>query len=160
MEEIADAYAEVERKYPQGQRKLKINEVLKNILDHLATDLIENTQREVAKSGVQTVNDIRRQKTRLARFSSEVAAQSAGLKRFLSAHLYSNPAISEDRDRSVGCLEELFKLYDSAPGTMPAPYEEAATKSPRAIVVCDYIAGMTDHFLLRQHLEHFGQPDL
>jgi hypothetical protein len=24
------------------------------------------------------------------------------------------------------------------------------------VVVCDYIAGMTDQFLLRQHQEHFG----
>jgi len=39
---------------------------------------------------------------------------------------------------------------------MPAAYEEATAQSPRAIVVCDYIAGMTDQFLLRQHHEQFG----
>jgi dGTP triphosphohydrolase len=35
-------------------------------------------------------------------------------------------------------------------------YEEFARTTPRHTVVCDYIAGMTDHFLLRQHHEHFG----
>jgi dGTP triphosphohydrolase len=38
---------------------------------------------------------------------------------------------------------------------MPAAYEEQAQSQPRPVVVCDYIAGMTDQFLLRQHREHF-----
>jgi dGTP triphosphohydrolase len=39
---------------------------------------------------------------------------------------------------------------------MPAQYEELAHTTPRHVVVCDYIAGMTDQFLLRQHQERFG----
>jgi len=55
----------------------------------------------------------------------------------------------------VYCLEELFGLYLRAPGSMPAAYEEMTLAEPRHVVVCDYIAGMTDQFLLRQHREHF-----
>jgi dGTP triphosphohydrolase len=39
---------------------------------------------------------------------------------------------------------------------MPAPYEETTRIEPRHVVVCDYIAGMTDQFLLRQHNHVFG----
>ena len=39
---------------------------------------------------------------------------------------------------------------------MPDSYEEFAQTEPRHVIVCDYIAGMTDQFLLRQHREHFG----
>jgi dGTP triphosphohydrolase len=39
---------------------------------------------------------------------------------------------------------------------MPAFYEELARSESRHVIVCDYIAGMTDQFLLRQHHEHFG----
>jgi len=39
---------------------------------------------------------------------------------------------------------------------MPAAYEERAHVEPRHVVVCDYIAGMTDQFLLRQHHHVFG----
>jgi dGTPase len=56
----------------------------------------------------------------------------------------------------VRCLEELFVYYLGAPGSMPAPYEELAQSQPRHVIVCDYIAGMTDQFLLRRHQEHFG----
>jgi dGTP triphosphohydrolase len=39
---------------------------------------------------------------------------------------------------------------------MPEYYFELAAREPRHRVVCDYIAGMTDHFLLRQHRELIG----
>jgi dGTPase len=41
----------------------------------------------------------------------------------------------------------------SHPEAMPEYFSEQAKHEPRHRVVCDYIAGMTDHFLLRQHRE-------
>jgi dGTP triphosphohydrolase len=38
---------------------------------------------------------------------------------------------------------------------MPASHEELVRTEPRHVAVCDYIAGMTDQFLLRRHREHF-----
>jgi dGTPase len=153
-------YAAVEKEHPSARDKLKFNQALKQVLNFLVTDLIESTQAGVRDAGVAVTEDIRRAPQRLAEFSKEGLKVSGELKRFLFAHVYSHPAITEDRDRSVRCLEQLFKHYYSSPGSMPAPYEEAATQSPRAIVVCDYIAGMTDQFLLRQHQEQFGLGDL
>src|ERR1700693_741533 len=154
------AYAAVENQHPSAREKLKFNEALKQVLNFLVTDLIESTQQQVRDAGVAVTEDIRRAPQRLAEFSAEGLKVSGELKSFLFAHVYSHPAITEDRDRSVRCLEELFKHYDASPGSMPAAYEDAATQSPRAIVVCDYIAGMTDQFLLRQHQEQFGLGDL
>jgi dGTPase len=78
------------------------------------------------------------------------------MKRFLFKHIYNHPAITEDRDRSIRCLEEVFLYYLDSPGSMPPSHEESAQTEPRHVVVCDYIAGMTDQFLLRKHQEHFG----
>jgi dGTP triphosphohydrolase len=43
-------------------------------------------------------------------------------------------------------------------GSMPASHEELTRTEPRHAVVCDYIAGMTDQFLLRQHRQYLGSP--
>src|SRR5229473_3559616 len=142
--------------YPSAREKLKFNEALKQVLDHLATDLINTTNWLLVDSGVQTIDDIRGAEIRMARFSEKRGAQNAQLKRFLYTHVYERPEITEDRDRSVKCLEELFIYYLGSPGSMPAFYEELAHAAPRHVIVCDYIAGMTDQFLLRQHHEHFG----
>jgi len=152
------AYSEVDRKYPSGRRKLKFNEALKHVLDLLATDLIENTSRAIGTGGVKTVEDVRRQPNRLAGFSPEVAKQNALLKSFLLANLYSQPTIAEDRDRSVTALEALFRFFLEHPDRMPPQYAEAAEREPLHRVICDYIAGMTDHFLLRQVHELLGVP--
>jgi len=150
------AYAQVDAAHPGAREKLKFNEALKHVLDLLATDLIVSTQQRVSASGVSSVEDIRKTPKRLAGFSEEAAAHNAALKRFLFAHIYNHPAITDDRDRSVKCLDELFAYYLARPGSMPDSYEEFAQTEPRHVIVCDYIAGMTDQFLLRQHREHFG----
>ncbi|HYL46987.1 MAG TPA: deoxyguanosinetriphosphate triphosphohydrolase [Candidatus Limnocylindrales bacterium] len=151
------AYAEVDRSHPQGRHKLKFNEALKHVLDLLATDLVEQTRRAAEASGVETVEDVRRQ-PRLAGFSAPVAEQNATLKRFLNARLYSQAAIAEDRERSVAQLDELFRFFLAQPDRMPPYYAEQAAREPRHRVVCDYIAGMTDHFLLRLCRELLPAP--
>jgi dGTPase len=150
------AYADVDRRYPEGRVKLKFNEALKHVLDRLATDLIEHTRGEARAAGVETVEDVRRLPRRLAGFSPEVAEQNSSLKSFLHRRLYSQPTIEEDRTRSVAALDALFRFYLEHPGRMPQQYEQEAEWEPRHRVVCDYIAGMTDHFLLRQCQEILG----
>jgi dGTPase len=153
---FADAYAQIEAAYPAGREKLKINAALRLVLDHLATDLIETTQHRVLTSGARTMDDIRSAPHRLAGFSDLFVQRNEELKRFLFNYIYNHPAITEDRDRSIRCLEELFVYYLDSPGSMPSSHEECARTEPRHVVVCDYIAGMTDQFLLRKHQEHFG----
>jgi dGTPase len=154
---FGEAYANVDAAHPGAREKLKFNEALKHVLDVLASDLIKATEQRLRTHGVASTEDVRRAPKRLAGFSTTTATQNAALKRFLFAHIYNHPAITQDRDSSVKCLEELFAYYLAKPGTMPASYEERAQVEARHIIVCDYIAGMTDQFLLRQHHEHFGE---
>jgi dGTPase len=153
------AYDDIACRHPSGSRKLKFNEALKRVLDRLATDLIENTRREIEASGVENVDDVRRAAKRLVGFSAEVAAEDAALKRYLLARVYSQPAIAEDRARSVAQLDALFSFFLEHPGRMPKFYADLARAEPPHRVVCDYIAGMTDHFLLRQCHELLGAPE-
>ena len=153
---FAGFYEEVQRSHPKGQEKLKFNEAAKGVLDHLATGLIENTRSVLAASGVQCVEDVRRESRRLAGFDASLGAENAVLKKFLHTHLYENPTIVGEREHSVEALVQLFNFYAEHPDAMPKAYAELARRGPKYRVVCDYIAGMTDHFLLRQHQELLG----
>jgi dGTPase len=152
------AYDDVDRRYPDAKPRLKFNESLKRVLDLLATDLIETTHTRAAQSEVQSVEDIRRQPHRLAGFSPSVAKLNGELKRFLFVRLYSQPSIVEERDRSVAALDALFSYFLDDPKRLPLQYAELAQQHPLHRVICDYIAGMTDHFLLRQCHELLGIP--
>jgi len=153
---FGQAYESVDAKYPTAAEKLKFNDALKGVLDQLVTDLIETTSLRVREAGVKTVDDVRKYAKRIAGFGPELAQRNAELKRFLFANVYERPIITEDRDRSVRCLAELFEYYLGSLETMPAAHEEKAEIEPRHVVVSDYIAGMTDQFLLRQHHQVFG----
>jgi len=146
-------YEAVEHRHPNGLRKLKFAEALKRVLDHLATDLITNTQENVDRSGLHTVEDVRHHPHRLAGFSPKVAEENATLKNFLLSRVYSNAAISEEREHSIRSLDALFDLFVEHPDRMPPQYAATAERDRRHRVVCDYIAGMTDQFLLRQCYE-------
>jgi dGTPase len=149
-------YRKVDSAHPEARAKLKFNESLRQVVDFLVSDLISNTQRRVEESRAQTAEEIRTMAARIAGFSDLGWKQNSLLKKFLFTHVYNHPLITDDRDRSVHCLEELFRLYLSERRSMPESYEEMARETPRHIVACDYIAGMTDQFLLRQHQERFG----
>jgi dGTPase len=150
---VGARYAEIERSHPGGRPKLIFNESLKQVLDYLATDLIENTRRRVGAAGADSVEDVRRHPMRLAGFSKAAGAANAELKKFLSTRLYSLKAIDEDREKSVLALDELFQFYLEHSEKMPESYGEQAKDEPLYRVVCDYIAGMTDQYLLRMHAE-------
>src|SRR5579871_2965090 len=151
-----ESYRAVDESHPGGRAKLKFNEALKRVLNFLVTDLIASTRKRLGDAGVTNAEDVRRAPERLAGFSKEAAERNAELKRFLSARIYNHEAITEDRDRSISCLDELFREYLATPGSMPSSYEEMTAEYPRHVVVCDYIAGMTDQYLLRLHGERFG----
>src|ERR1700751_3298806 len=134
---FGEAYAKVEASYPTAREKLKFNEALKHVLDQLVTDLIATTKGRVRDSGIATVEEIRRLPKRIAGFSDTFGARNAELKRFLFTNIYDRPEITEDRDRSVHCLEALFRYYLASPGSMPEPHEELTRTDPRPEVVCD-----------------------
>jgi dGTPase len=154
---FSDIFKKVSDAHPSGREKLRFYEALRRMLDFLASDFVFYTRVRLQQSGVASVEDVRRARERFPGFSEEAASNNAALKRFLLAHIYNHPAITEDRDRSVRSLEELFAFYLEKPGSMPAAYEELARTEARHVIVCDYIAGMTDQFLLRQHREQFGR---
>ncbi len=151
---FAASFAQVQESFPDASRKSQFNEALKRVLDYLATDLIKETRWLVGKHAIHSIEDVRNAPLRLAQFSEKAAADNASLKKFLFTHIYEHPTITEDRDRSVQSLEELFLFYLNKEGSMPPAHEALTSTSPRAVVVCDYIAGMTDQFLLKQHREH------
>jgi dGTPase len=154
---IRDAYQAIRREYPDALVKVVFSEANRRLLDFLATDLIETTRARLEENNIASTADVRRYPVNLGGFSAFASQISVGhLKKFLSASLYNHPAIVEDRERSVASLGELFHYYMEKPQTLPKFFLNRETTDGRARVVADYIAGMTDHFLLRLHRELLG----
>ena len=149
-------YREVEKLYPAALEKLKFNEALKRMLNRLVTDLIENTTAQVMKARVRSVDDVRRSPARLAGFSRPVDLERSQCKAFLYDRLYMSVALQPEKDAAERVITEMFEFWISHPEALPASYQEKAQKESLPRVVCDYIAGMTDTFILDQYKLHCG----
>ena len=155
---FARCFDDAQRLYPDAIEKLQFNEALRRMLNRMVTDLITNTQRRITASGVQTLEDVRRHPERLAAFSAEVDEERRQAKQFLYRNLYYSEELVERKEHGEEVVLELFAHWLAHPEDLPRTYQEKAQTEaePLARIVCDYVAGMTDHFILEQHKKYCG----
>jgi dGTPase len=150
-------YPEVQQLYPEVPDKLKFNEVLKRILNRLVDDLITNTRARISQSGIRSLDDVRQHPERMAAFSAAVDAERRQNKDFLYENLYFSPALADEKDDAELVISQLFAFWMANPSTLPHNYQEKAKEESLPRVICDYIAGMTDHFIFEQYERHCGR---
>jgi dGTPase len=144
-------YRYTEKANPQASEKLIFNAVIRKIFDRMVSDLVENTSKQVREAGVKTLADLRRFPKRLAAFSDEIETERAQTKSFLYENLYFSKALEPEKDAAERVITELFEHWIADPDALPASHREKTQREPLPRVVCDYIAGMTDNFILDQH---------
>jgi dGTPase len=149
-------YRPIHRKYPRALEKLKFNEALKRLIDALVTDLIETTGGRLRKLRVRSVEHVRGHSARLAGLGPRLTRENQRLKDFLHRNLYSHEAVRAERKKIVKSVERLFDYFIEHPRQLPASYFEKTRQEPAHRVVCDYIAGMTDNYLLEQYQKFVG----
>jgi dGTPase len=144
-------WQEVEAKYPDALAKLQFSECLRRLLDQMVSDLIHSSGHRIRAAKVFRSREVRAYPERLLGFSAEVDRQRREIKTFLHEKLYDSPELSKDRGRLEELISELFRLWVAHPEQLPVSYQEQLANEKPARVVCDYIAGMTDTFILREY---------
>ncbi|MFZ0731105.1 MAG: deoxyguanosinetriphosphate triphosphohydrolase [Candidatus Sulfotelmatobacter sp.] len=137
--------------YPDAPDKLKFNEALRRVLNRFVDDLIRNTQKLTQEAGIRSLEDIRNHPERLAAFSPAVESERKQSKEFLYENLYFSPALAEEKDDAERVVTELFAFWMAHPESLPHNYQQKAKEESLPRIICDYIAGMTDPFILEQY---------
>jgi dGTPase len=140
-------FVEMEAKYSAAPEKLKFNEALKRMLNWFVTDLIDHTKLRVAESGVKTLDEVRRYSERLALFSPEVEERRREAKAYLYKALYESKPLQPEKLKAERIVTETFDYLVAHPDALPPSYQEKIEHGKLVRVVCDYIAGMTDHYI-------------
>ena len=77
------------------------------------------------------------------------------LKRFLHKNLYKHPDVKKMTDKATIVIQDLFNAYSGDIDLLPKPFLKHNMQKIRGNqaerVICDYIAGMTDRFALKEH---------
>ncbi|MGA3228045.1 MAG: dGTP triphosphohydrolase [Acidobacteriaceae bacterium] len=143
----------VEREFPTAAKKLQSNEALKKMLNTLVGDLIRETARRVSAGGVITLEDVRRSPQRLVAFSPQIEELRHQAKQHLYATLYSSEELQRDLQEAAMVVRNLFSCWVNDPALLPPANQSQIDAQGVPRVVADYIAGMTDNYILLQYAE-------
>ena len=145
------AYSEATARHPDATEKLLFNEALRRMLDAMVTDLIRTTAANASDAGVGSLEQVRSSAQRLAGFSAEIDELRREAKDFLYQNLYYSAELQPEKEMAERIVTELFEHWIAHPDALPESYQEKLKAEPAPRVICDYIAGMTDNYILEQH---------
>lgn len=150
-----DLAEEVEIQFPAAPTHLQFHELQRRVLNALVSGLIEGTYWRAQEEPLKDFQDVRQLPKRLATFTAAARETSIALKKFLYRRVYNSDELNEEREYSRKAIAELFQFFLAHPEKLPARYQEE-TEEPLHRVICHYIAGMTDGYLLRTTRELLG----
>lgn len=90
-----------------------------------------------------------RQERPTIQHSSDVRVKSQELLAFLRTNFYRSERVLEAMHRGSVKIESCFRRFLDDPDQLPAPIQARIPSIGAPRVVCDYVAGMTDRFLMR-----------
>jgi dGTPase len=150
---LGRSYRGVEHAHPGAEEKYIFHDALQAMQKTLILDLIQTTMRNVAQAGAMSLADIRSASRRMAVFSPGAEAERLQEKQYLHDMLYTCTELELEHSKGEEVVTELFEFWVNEPEELPDAYFAEVETEGLARVVADYIAGMTDNFILLQYAE-------
>lgn len=144
-------YSRLEAGHPGANEKLLLQESIKLMLNELADDLVSELGRRIREQGIVDLEEIRDTPKRLVAFSNGMEKQRGEAKEFLYRNLYLCEDLSLGHEEAEQVISDLFSAWMADPGLLPPGYSSQISEDGAPRVIADYIAGMTDHFILQAH---------
>jgi dGTPase len=124
------------------------------VINRLVTDLLDETRARLAKLAPKDADAIRRSRSRVVVFSPAMADANQAIKDFLSSRMYHHWRVNRMTAKARRLTEEVFRLLHADPSLLPDDWRARAGEGGThraAIVVGDYVAGMTDRYAMDEH---------
>jgi dGTPase len=138
-------------RYPEAREPELHKLIIRDIIDVEVRDVIVTSVQSIIDANAQSADEVRKQPAPLIRYSDDLLEANRELRRFLYQNVYYHPRVAEVNERACQMLGRVFGAYLADPERLG----EAAAKRIEAEglhrTVCDYIAGMTDRYLMEEH---------
>ena len=151
---------EIETRHPGLDRVRKLKALVRDGIGSMVGDVLQETRRRVAETGVETIDEVRAAGRPLVGFSEALQAEERALKRHLYAHLYDSEQLRPIRLEAQRIVGDLANYYRQNPEALPDGWQRGAGETARLRAIGDYIAGMTDRFAIARHEQLIGPVNL
>ena len=143
-------------RYPDAREPELHKLIIRGIIDDEVRDLITASARSIAAAGLQSADEVRSQPAPLIRYSNELFQANRALRKFLYQHVYYHPRVAEVNQRACEMLRKVFAAYIDNPKQLGETATRRIEKEGLHRTVCDYVAGMTDRYLIEEYARISG----
>jgi dGTPase len=99
---------------------------------------------------------VRTHRKALVHYSPERRLENLELRKYLYQNLYYHPVVAEPNNRAIRMLSEVFQTYIAHPTELGLAARKRIEVDGLHRAVCDYVASMTDRYLIQEHHRLFG----
>jgi dGTPase len=138
-------------RYPDVREPELHKIIIRDIIDVEVRDVIATSAAAIAQAGIRSADEARRHPTPLVSYSEALLHANRELRRFLYKNVYYHPRVAEVNQRACEMLRSVFEAYLVAPDLLGDTAAKRIESEGLHRTICDYVAGMTDRYLLEEH---------
>ena len=155
---VGPVIREVASSHDRLEQSRLIHETTRRMIDRMVDDVLTETRRRLDTEKPRSAAEVRALRRPVVAMSDEMVAANRGLKDFLFERMYRHYRVNRMTSKARRVVRELFGIFLAEPGCLPTGWRQRVREMDdimRARVVCDYIAGMTDRYVLDEHRRLF-----
>jgi dGTPase len=138
-------------RYPEAREPELHKLIIRDIIDVQVQDVVTTSAKSIVDLGVQSADEVRKQARPLIRYSDELLEANQALRKFLYKNVYYHPRVAEVNQRASEMLRRVFEAYVIDPARLGQGATKRIETEGLHRTVCDYIAGMTDRYLMEEY---------
>jgi dGTPase len=143
-------------RYPGAHEPEMHKIIIRDIIDVQVRDVITTSAQSIVAAKVGSADEVRKQLSPLVGYSDGLLGANRELRRFLYQNVYYHPRVAEVNQRACEMLRRVFEAYLADPERLGEAAARRIETEGLHRTVCDYIAGMTDRYLIEEHARIMG----
>jgi dGTPase len=159
---IGEVINNVRKQYPGIADHYLVQETIREMIGAMVSDVMSESTKRLREINPQSPDDIRAAGRPVVAFSESMYEKVDELRDFLMTKMYRHYSVMRVRLKSEKIVKDLFDAFLQRPQLLPERWQKRVEEvggmmndHPRARIVCDYIAGMTDRYAMREHERMF-----
>lgn len=140
--------------FPRGKLSTLSRYTIRNLINFLAENLIENTRNAITESGILSFEDLMKYQAiptnkPLVKYSADIKASLTRVKKFHFKNLYNHPQVTEQNEISAASMKKVFLYFQENISELPELFQNISSESGPLRATCDFIASMTDRLIFK-----------
>lgn len=155
---IGNIIENIRKAYPNITPTILVAEMIRDMIGAMVTDVLQETRKRLREIKAASADDVRSAKRQTVAFSDTMFNDIEALRAFLYARMYRHYSLQRIWAKVERIIPDLFGVFMNRHTLMPDHWQKRVEEAggltndkARARIVCDYVAGMTDRYAIREH---------